>query len=133
MKKIMIVLLFVLLLTSCSKTDEELMGEVFERMVFDMSGTIVIESDFCSEYSEYFDENNEDYIQCEGDDGFYYFLEHLLLEGYVSINDVSVYIDSEEDRFIFFVIQEYEKIVLGSSTKEEPFIISEQGIERYFF
>ncbi len=133
MKKFLLILFFVVLLTSCSeKTIEEEMSDVIGDMVYDVLMNDMTETDFCDKYSEYFDESIDDNIKCAGSQEYYYTLEEMPLEEYNSRSDLEVYYDIEEEEILYWFIFQYEKVKIGYASTDNPMIIIEKGYNWFF-
>ena len=125
MKKIFIVL-FVFILSSCSMSDAQHMDDILEDMILHVTGNAITEEAFCNsaQYGNYFDESNDEFIQCAGIDGYFAYLTGLNLNYYTSTNDFTVSHDNAGlGILVFDILENGEYIIISITTLDEPYII----------
>ena len=130
MKLLKLVSVFsILVLTGCSNSNEATMAETLEDMVMYASGNVITEEAYCntSQYADYFDDNLEGYISCDGENGYYDYITKGLPKYYVSTYEVNVKYDIESDFVTYYIVEKDVKFILAITSTEEPYIII--GIE----
>ncbi len=126
---VVVIVMSVFLMTGCSSTEEDEMIEILEDMVLNASGNVIAEEAYCnlSQYAIYFEIDNEDYISCEGEDGYYEYITHIFTKYYSSTNQVNVEYEIDEGSVTYYITENDERVVLAITMQENPFIII--GIE----
>jgi uncharacterized lipoprotein NlpE involved in copper resistance len=122
-------ILFILVLTGCDNTNEGEMVKILEDMVLNASGNVITEEAYCntSQYADYFSDNLEGHISCDGENGYYDYITKGLLKYYNSTNQVKVKFDIEDDIVTYYIVENDVKFILAITSTAKPFIII--GIE----